>query len=364
MVDASSHENSSHEGAGAQASPSPVANVPPWRSIALFLLTALAVVTCVLFSNVLLFSLAGAVTLAVVTNPLAGWLKRRCSPSVSAAILVTLVCVAIFLPLVFILRELVGELMSLVHFVASGAAVASVQKMVASHRKIGGVIQAGLQQVDLPNLGQEAAGTVASHVGRGLQSVAKGVTNAVLLLFFYFFCVRDTDAAVAALKGLIPLHAADTEDLLRQAGEVVQATFGGRIVIAVIQGALAGAAYLVLGVPGALLWSAVTALCCVVPAFGAFLAWVPIALYLGLAQSWTKAALLAAWGGIVVSNVDNVLYPMIVGKKTDLHTAVIFVAIFGGLALFGISGFVLGPVIVAATMFLLGVWKRYVQATA
>ena len=364
MVDASSHENSSHEGAGAQASPSPAASVPPWRSIALFLLTALAVVTCVLFSNVLLFSLAGAVTLAVVTNPLAGWLKRRCSPSVSAAILVILVCVAIFLPLVLILRELVGELMSLVHFVASGAAVASVQKMVASHRKIGGVIQAGLQQVDLPNLGQEAAGTVASHVGRGLQSVAKGVTNAVLLLFFYFFCVRDTDCRRGSPEGVdsaacgghggpaAPGRGGGAGDLRRPHRDRGNPGSAGRR-----------------GLPGtwragALLWSAVTALCCVVPAFGAFLAWVPIALYLGLAQSWTKAALLAAWGGIVVSNVDNVLYPMIVGKKTDLHTAVIFVAIFGGLALFGISGFVLGPVIVAATMFLLGVWKRYVQATA
>ena len=87
-------------------------------------------------------------------------------------------------------------------------------------------------------------------------------------------------------------------------------------------------------------------------------------MYLGLSQSWTKAALLAAWGGIVVSNVDNVLYPVLVGRKTNLHTAVIFVAIFGGLALFGVSGIVLGPVIVAGTMFLLQVWKRYVQATA
>ncbi len=361
MVDASGESKVHAETAQVRE---PIPAVLPWRSIALFLLTAVAVVTCVMFSNVLLFSLAGAVTLAVVTNPLASWLKRRCSPALTAALLVVLVCVAILLPLALILRELVGELMSFVRFVASGAAVAQLQEVIAAHRRIGGVLQKGLQQVDLPSVGQKAAEVVAGQVGQALQGVAKGVTNAVLLLFFYFFCVRDTKAAVAALKGLIPLHAADTEDLLRQSAEVVEATFGGRIVIAVVQGALAGAAYLLLGVPGALLWSAVTALCCVIPAFGAFLAWVPIALYLGLAQSWTKAALLAAWGGIVVSNVDNVLYPVLVGQKTNLHTAVIFVAIFGGLALFGVSGIVLGPVIVAATMFLLGVWKRYVQATA
>ncbi len=341
-----------------------VATPVPWRSVALFLLTTTAVVTCLLFSNVLLFSLAGAVTLAVVTNPLATWLKRHCSPAVTATVLVLLVSVAVLLPLGLILRELFAELMNFVHFVASGAAVSSLEQIVTKHQKIGSLLQKGLQQIDLPSTGQEAAGTIASHLGRGLKSVATGVTNAVLLLFFYFFCVRDSDAAVDALKGLIPLHAADTDDLLKQATDVVQATFGGRIVIAIIQGALAGGAYFLLGVPGALLWSAVTALCCVIPAVGAFLAWIPIALYLGLAQSWTKAGLLAAWGGIVVSNVDNVLYPIMVGKKTDLHTAVIFVAIFGGLALFGVSGFVLGPVIVAATMFLLRVWKRYVEATA
>ena len=158
----------SGEDVGVQASP--VAIVPPWRSIALFLLTAVAVVTCVLFSNVLLFSLAGAVTLAVVTNPLATWLKRRCSPSLAATVLVLLVCVAIMLPLGLILRELLGELMNFIHFVASGAAVARLQEVIANHQKIGGILQKGLQQVDLPSVGQEAAGTVASHVGQGLQS--------------------------------------------------------------------------------------------------------------------------------------------------------------------------------------------------
>lgn len=99
-------------------------------------------------------------------------------------------------------------------------------------------------------------------------------------------------------------------------------------------------------------------MCCLVPAFGAFIAWIPIALYLGLADSWTKALILALWGGIVVSNIDNVLYPVLVGQRTNLHTAVIFVAIFGGVAVFGLSGFILGPVLVAATMLLLHVWKE------
>ncbi len=335
-----------------------------WQSVALFALTAVAVVTCVLFSNALLFSLAGAVTLAVVTDPFAAWLKRRVSPGIAATILVVLVTMAVLLPVVLMLNDLLEELIAFIRFVGSGGAAAALQEAAQKHEKIGGLIQRGLRQFDVVAAGKQAASMVAGHLGSALGQVATGVTDAVLLLFFYFFLVRDSEAAVQALRGLLPLGDADADDLLRQTGDVVTATFAGRLVIAVIQGALAGAAYLVLGVPGALLWTAVTAVCCLVPAFGAFIAWIPIALYLGLAQSWTKAGILAVWGGLIVGNIDNVLYPVLVGKKTDLHTAVIFVAIFGGLAVFGISGFVLGPAIVVVAMFLIGVWKRYLAAVA
>lgn len=334
---------------------------PPWRNIALFLLTASVVVLSLAFTKALLFSLVGAVALAVVTQPIAIWLQRRMSPTASAAVLVLAVVVALLLPLFFIGRDLLVELISFIHFVQSGSAEDLLNRIAQDHPKIGGIVRNAAQQTDLPGTARRAAASAARPVAMALSKAARGITRAVLLLFFYFFLVRDHRAAREALAGIVPLPPAETDDLLHQTGDVVQAIFAGRFLIAIVQGVLAGLAYLVLGVPGALLWSSITIVCCLIPAFGSFIAWVPIALYLGLAQSWTKAAILAAWGGIIVGNIDNVLYPALVGKRTDLHTAVIFVAIFGGLAIFGVSGFVLGPVIVAVAIFLLRIWKQRLQ---
>jgi predicted PurR-regulated permease PerM len=196
-----------------------------------------------------------------------------------------------------------------------------------------------------------------------LQAMSKGVVDTVLMLFFYFFLVRDETLAINTLEGLLPMRSNEAFDFVRRLGEVIEAIFTGRILVAMLQGFLAGAAYRLLGVHEAILWGFVTFLCCLIPAFGAFLAWVPIALFLGLADSWTKALILAAWCGAVVLPLESFLYPILIGKRTDLHTAVIFVAIFGGLALFGFSGFVIGPVLVASAMLLLEIWKaRFAEA--
>jgi predicted PurR-regulated permease PerM len=96
----------------------------------------------------------------------------------------------------------------------------------------------------------------------------------------------------------------------------------------------------------------------VVPVLGAFVVWVPAALFLALTGSWGKALILVGWGGLVVSLIDNLLYPVLVGQRLRLHTLPVFIAIVGGLALFGSAGLVLGPVTLAITVALVEVWRR------
>lgn len=328
------------------------------RKVSFFLLTTVGVMVSLLFVHVLLFPIAGAVTLAVVLDGPRAWLRGKLGGTAAAAVLLFALCVAVLLPLFFLVRSVTGEVFATVQYVQSGAADQELHQLTAKHAKVGHLIQKTADQLTPGEAGRQVAGKLAMWIGQGLRSFAGGVTELALLLFFLFFLLRDRDSAYGAFAALIPLPQDDTRHILTRLGELIYAVFAGRFVIATVQGALAGLAYWLLGVPGALLWTLLTALCCLVPAFGAFLAWIPIALYLGLADSWTKALIMAAWGGIVVSNIDNVLYPVLVGRRTSLHTAVIFVAIFGGVAVFGISGFVLGPVVVAATMLLLGIWKK------
>jgi predicted PurR-regulated permease PerM len=96
----------------------------------------------------------------------------------------------------------------------------------------------------------------------------------------------------------------------------------------------------------------------IVPVLGAFIVWIPAAILLLLDGSWIRAVILAAWGGIVVGSIDNVLRPMIVGRRLRLHTVPAFISIIGGLLLFGAPGFILGPLAGTMTMLLSGFWTR------
>jgi len=96
----------------------------------------------------------------------------------------------------------------------------------------------------------------------------------------------------------------------------------------------------------------------VIPVLGTFVIWMPTAIVLALQGDWTKAAILVTWGALAIGLIDNLLYPFIVGKRMRFHTLVVFIAIVGGIALFGASGIVLGPVVLAVADALLDIWRR------
>ena len=177
------------------------------------------------------------------------------------------------------------------------------------------------------------------------------------MLFLLFFLLRDRALALISLRSLLPLRDDETSELLQRVGDTILATALGRLTIAAVQGVLGGLAFWVLGVPGVVLWAFTLAVCAMVPAFGSFLVWGPIAIYLGLAGHWGKAALLAIWGGLIVSTIDNVLYPVLVGSHLRAHTASILLSVLGGIALFGPVGIILGPVLFAIATTLLDIWR-------
>ena len=112
-----------------------------------------------------------------------------------------------------------------------------------------------------------------------------------------------------------------------------------------------------LDLPEPLLWGIVMGLLAVIPVLGAFVIWVPAALFLLLAGSAEKAMLLTLWGAIVVGGIDNLLYPMLVGKRLRMHTVIAFISIVGGLIVFGPAGLILGPVAYTVTRHLLEFWS-------
>lgn len=111
-----------------------------------------------------------------------------------------------------------------------------------------------------------------------------------------------------------------------------------------------------LGIPAAGLWGFVMVVFSVIPMLGAFVVWAPAAVYLAIQGHWTKAAILTVWGVAVVSTIDNLLYPILVGRDVRLHPLPVFVSIVGGVLIFGAAGLMLGPLIVMSTLALLEIW--------
>ena len=168
-----------------------------------------------------------------------------------------------------------------------------------------------------------------------------------VMLYIVFFMFRDGDRLTKSISRAIPLHPQHTHRLLTQFATVVRATVKGNIVVALVQGALGSLAFWVLGLPGAVLWGAVMAVLSLLPAVGAALVWGPVAAYFFFSGEVVKGIGLTVWGVLVIGLVDNVLRPILVGKDTRMPDYLVLVATLGGIVVFGLNGFVIGPVIAA-----------------
>ncbi len=173
------------------------------------------------------------------------------------------------------------------------------------------------------------------------------VVSFFVAMYLLFFLLRDGPAIGKRIRRAIPLEPRSRDVLVERFTTVLLATVKGNVLIAVAQGALGGLAFWVLGIHAPLLWAVVMAFLSLLPAIGAALIWAPVALYLlAVGQVWQGVGL-AVFGVVVIGLVDNLLRPVLVGKDTRLPDYVVLISTIGGLALVGINGFVLGPLVVA-----------------
>jgi predicted PurR-regulated permease PerM len=176
------------------------------------------------------------------------------------------------------------------------------------------------------------------------------VIRSGIMLYLLFFLLRDGRALAERIKEAIPLHTHQKSALFARFADVVRATVKGGIVVAIVQGALGGVAFWFLGIHAALLWAVLMAFLSLVPAVGAALVWLPVAIYfLATGAIWQGIGLIL-YGVLVIGLVDNVLRPMLVGKETKLPDYVVLISTLGGIEVFGLNGFVIGPLIAAMFM--------------
>jgi predicted PurR-regulated permease PerM len=152
--------------------------------------------------------------------------------------------------------------------------------------------------------------------------------------------------------------------LFRQVDDTIHATVYGTLAVALLQGVLCGLMFWWLGLPAPFFWGGVMVLLAIVPVLGAFVVWIPAALYLASTGEWGKALILTLWGMLVVGMVDNLLRPILVGHRLRQHTVLAFMSVVGGLFVFGAAGLILGPVTLTITLALLDTWSGRPASTA
>lgn len=329
-----------------------------WQQITLFLLTLGILIVCAILLYPFFSAIVGAIVLAVITKRPYDWLTTKIkNPSACATVGVILVTLAIIVPGFFLVQDVGLQALHTISLVRLDTTQDKVSDYIANRPSLASNLESFSASIDVNNAARTAAAYLGSKLAAFLGGSVRIITKTVVMLFLLFFLFRDRQIAITSLRSLLPLRESEIDELLKRLGDTIFATALGRLVIAGIQGILAGLAFWVLGVPGVILWSFTLMAFAMIPGFGAFLVWGPVAIYLGLSGHWGKAAILAIWGGAIVSTIDNILYPILVGTRLRSHTAIILLSILGGIAIFGPPGIIVGPVTFAVVSTLLDFWR-------
>jgi predicted PurR-regulated permease PerM len=215
-----------------------------------------------------------------------------------------------------------------------------------------------LQQQVTAALAQGSRFIAAQAFSLGLDTFTF-VARLGVTLYLSFFLIRDGDELAGLVERALPIPPKYKQDLINKFMTVVRATVKGSLLVAAIQGTLGGIAFWVLDVEGALLWAVLMAFLSLLPIIGASMVWVPVAVYFLLSGAAWKALVLVGYGVVVHGLVDNLLRPILVGKDARMPDYVVMITTLGGMAVFGINGFIIGPTI--AAMFIT-VWHLSITA--
>lgn len=335
------------------------------RALALALIAITAIVAWLCWQLVEPFyaPLAWALALAVVAHPLYAWLcTKTARHSLCAALITLCVSVLIMLPAGFAVQQVGQQAGTAAKKFEENFADGRWRKLLQQNPRVA----AALESVDgVADLKGQAA-KAAEQVPKLLQKLVTGslqlmAAMAVAMLLLFFF-LRDGPRMLEGLRRVLPLSRREASLVFRRVDDTIYATMYGTLAVAVIQGALGAMIFLLLGLPAPLLWGSAMAALAIVPVIGTAIVWGPAALYLLIEGSPGKAVALVAWGLMVIGLVDNLIQPYIVKGRMHAHFMLVFISLLGGLAVFGTSGVVLGPVILTLGIVLLEIWRRRFDA--
>ncbi len=308
-----------------------------------------------------------AVVLAIMFAPAKRRLRKKLPgrDNLVAFITVVLALVMVILPLTVVTTFIIQEGAAVYQKLQSGewninnyfdqAFSALPAWMSTTLDKVGFSTMDGIQEKLSAAMlaGSKSMATQALNIG---QMTFEFAINFGIMLYLLFFIVRDSESLSKLIIRAIPLEPTQKQELFNKFITVIRATVKGNLIVAIVQGALGGLIFWILGIQAALLWGVLMAFLSLLPAIGAALVWAPVALYLLMTGAVWQGVVLIAFCVFVIGLVDNILRPILVGNDTQMPDYIVLMSTLGGIAAFGLSGFIIGPLI--AVMFI-AVWAIF-----
>lgn len=298
--------------------------------------------------------------LAIIAWPLHRRVRRYITtPKLAAGISTAVVMLVIVGAGLFVAYHLAREATS----VSDGLATSELPTAIRGKLAAVPVLQSALTWMD--RVGVDLEMEIRKVVGGYTQDASKlaqGSLAAIIQLlvtaFLLFHLLLDSSDFRQGLRDLLPLSRPESDQVMCRAAESVHASVYANFLTSFIDATGGGLMFWYLGISEPLLWGTVMFVLSLLPVVGAGLVWVPVALYLAVSGQWVSFLMLVTWGLLTFVIVDNFLYFRLIGTRMRMHQALALIGFLGGISIFGISGMILGPVILALTIAFLEVWKQ------
>lgn len=308
-----------------------------------------------------------AIVVTIVFAPVHRYILRKVGgrPNVAAIISLTLVVALVIIPAAFIIYSLINEVSGL---------VASIQSREIDLAKMGIAVQKGLPlwaKEALERFGFSDLNLMSARVTSTIDTALRTMAQALLglgqgafsffaslgvMLYVVYFLIRDGDNIAKEIGNRLPLELNHKTLLLEKFTVAIRATIRGSVIVAIVQGALGGFIFWLLDIRAAFLGGVMMGLLSLVPAVGTGFVWVPVAVYLlAIGDTWQGVTLILC-GVFLIGMIDNTLRPILVGQDTRMPDYIVLVSTLGGLGIFGLNGFVVGPVVAA---LFLAAWEIF-----
>ncbi|MDE3197289.1 MAG: AI-2E family transporter, partial [Acidobacteriota bacterium] len=265
-------------------------------------------------------------TIAVVCAPLRNWLFRRMRHGPATILIIGAVLLLIAVPLSLVLGQFFQELVRAQESVGAWLHAENWKQSISQHRLFGPLWNWADREIGIASLAQQGTASLTRFIAPTVMKSAGFFAQSGVALFALFFFLRDQEVFLAALRRALPFSDGQTDFFMERISAAVRSAVYGRLFAGLLQGALGGVVFAIVGLPAPVFWGALMAFLSILPLLGAPVVWIPACLFLVFDDHWVKALIVAVWGVAVINPVDNILYPILVGGKLGLHPLALFVA--------------------------------------